>query len=212
MTREEAKTKIELLSKGLQENNYKYYVLSDPAISDHAFDSLMKELIKLEGKYPEFTDSNSPTKRIGGEITKDFKTVKHRYPMLSLDNTYSEEELVEFDERVKKVIDDVEYVCELKYDGVAICLTYINGVLTQAVTRGDGILGDDVTTNVKTIRSIPLRLRGRSYPNEFEIKGEIFLPRNVFDKINREREEAGETPFANPRNSRASNFRKERKN
>jgi len=201
MTKEEAKVKIEQLSKDLQEHNYKYYVLSDPVISDYEFDMLMAELNKLEEEYPDFADTNSPTKRVGGEITKNFNTVKHKYPMLSLDNTYSEEELVEFDERIKKVIDDVEFVCELKYDGVAICLTYINGELAQAVTRGDGIQGDDVTANVRTIRSIPLKLRGKDYPNDFQIRGEIFLPHDTFERINKEKQEAGETPFANPRNS-----------
>ncbi|MFH1321757.1 MAG: NAD-dependent DNA ligase LigA [Bacteroidota bacterium] len=222
MTREEAKIKIEQLSKDIEQHNHNYYVLSAPTIEDYEFDMLLNKLIELEKHFPELSAPNSPTKRVGGEITKDFRTVKHKYPMLSLDNTYSEEDLKEFDKRVKKMMpsytqtslfsdnfqhdqvslkDKVEYICELKYDGVAIGITYINGELIQAVTRGDGVQGDDVTANVKTIRSIPLRLRGTDYPVEFEIRGEVFLQRKAFDKLNREREEAGETLLANPRNT-----------
>src|ERR1035438_1076286 len=155
MNKEQAKHRIAELTKEINEHNYRYYVESMPAISDYEFDMLLEELNKLEKEYPEFANENSPTKRVGGEVVKEFKTVKHKYPMLSLGNTYSEEELVEFDKRVKKIIgDDLEYVCELKFDGVAIGLTYIDGQLTQAVTRGDGEKGDDVTINVRTIKSI----------------------------------------------------------
>ncbi len=197
-----AKKRIEQLTEQLEAHNYNYYVLSNPVISDFEFDKLLEELIQLEKAHPEYADSNSPTQRVGGQITKEFKTVKHSYPMLSLGNTYSEEELLDFDERVKKVLHNgYEYVCELKYDGVAIGLTYLNGKLIRAVTRGDGEQGDDVTTNVKTIKSIPLTLKGSNYPAEFEIRGEIFLPYSSFTKINKEKEEIGDPPLANPRNA-----------
>ena len=201
MKAEEAKIKIEQLSAELQKHNYNYYVLSQPTISDYDFDQKLKELEKLEQQFPKFKLPDSPTQRVGGEPTKDFKTVKHKYPMLSLANSYSQEEIREFDQRVRKLIgDEVEYVCELKYDGVAIGLTYVNGILSQAVTRGDGVEGDDVTNNVKTIRSIPLKLQG-NYPGEMEIRGEIFLPLKGFEELNQKRLENGEAPFANPRNS-----------
>ena len=169
---------------------------------------LLDELVKLEKAHPEFLKSDSPSQRVGGQITKEFKNVKHKYPMLSLGNTYSESELADFDERVKKALNaPYEYVCELKYDGVAIGLTYKDGVLIQAVTRGDGESGDDVTTNVKTIRSIPIKLRGNNYPGEFEIRGEIFMPRKAFDGINKEREEIGDALLANPRNAAAGTLK-----
>ena len=196
------KQRIEKLSKEIEEHNYKYYVLSEPTISDFEFDKLLEELIKLEKEHPEYLNADSPSQRVGGTITKEFKTVKHKYPMLSLGNTYSEEELKDFDERVKKIISgDFEYVCELKYDGLSIGLTYVDGKLTQAVTRGDGEKGDDVTTNAKTIHSIPLKLHGNDFPAEFEIRGEIIMPRSSFDEINKEREDIGEAPLANPRNA-----------
>ena len=196
------KKKIEELSKQLDEHNYNYYVLSHPVISDFEFDKLLEELISLEKAHPEYLLPTSPSQRVGGQITKEFKTVKHKYAMLSLGNTYSEEELIDFDERVKKGLHgSYEYVCELKYDGVAIGLTYIDGKLERAVTRGDGEQGDDVTTNVKTIKSIPLQLRGNNHPKEFEIRGEIFMTRSSFTKINKEREEIGDPPLANPRNA-----------
>lgn len=196
------KKKIEELSKQLDEHNYNYYVLSHPIISDFEFDKLLEELIALEKAHPEYLLPSSPSQRVGGQITKEFKTVKHKYAMLSLGNTYSEEELIDFDERVKKGLHGpYEYVCELKYDGVAIGLTYVDGKLVRAVTRGDGEQGDDVTTNVKTIKSIPLKLRGSNHPKEFEIRGEIFMTRSSFNKINKEREEIGEPPLANPRNA-----------
>ncbi len=175
------KNKIQELSNQLEEYNYNYYVLSSPTISDFEFDKLLEELIALETQYPEYLSPNSPSQRVGGQITKDFKTVKHNYPMLSLGNTYNEEDLNAFDERIRKAgLNEYEYVCELKYDGVSISLTYVDGTLTQAVTRGDGEKGDDVTANVKTIKSIPLRLRGTGFPKEFEIRGEIVMPKRSF--------------------------------
>ena len=201
MDKKDAKQKIEQLSSELQEHNYNYYVLSMPTVSDFDFDQKLKQLENLETEFPELKLPDSPTQRVGGEPTKDFKTIKHKYPMLSLSNSYSEQEIRDFDKRVRKIIDDdVEYVCELKYDGVAIGLTYINGILSQAVTRGDGVQGDDVTNNVKTIGSIPLKLKG-NFPNEFEIRGEIYFPIKEFTELNNQRVEAGEQPFANPRNS-----------
>jgi DNA ligase (NAD+) len=216
MIKEEAKTKIEKLSKDLEEHNYKYYVLAKPSISDYDFDMMLEELIKLEKEFPEFLKSDSPSQRVGGAITKEFKTVKHDYAFLSLNNSYSKEDLTDFDERVRKgVAGNIEYICELKYDGVAIGLKYENGKLIQAVTRGDGEQGDDITTNAKTIRAIPLRLSppskggqgGFSYPEKFEIRGEVFMTRKVFDAINKEREEIGEALLANPRNSAAGTLK-----
>ncbi len=202
------KHRIEELSRQIEDHNYNYYVLAKPTVSDFEFDKLLEELIKLESTHPEYLKSDSPSQRVGGQITKEFKTVKHKYPMLSLGNTYSEEDLTDFDDRIKKALNtDYEYVCELKYDGVAIGLTYKNGVLVQAVTRGDGENGDDVTTNVKTIKSIPLKLRGDDYPKEFEIRGEIFMPRKVFDEINKERETDEEQLLANPRNAAAGTLK-----
>lgn len=205
---ESIKHKIQELSKQIEDHNYKYYVLAQPSISDFEFDKLLEELICLEKEHPELLSPDSPSQRVGGQITKEFKTVKHKYPMLSLGNTYSEQDLADFDERVRKALNsDYNYVCELKYDGVAIGLTYKNGILVQAVTRGDGEKGDDVTTNVKTIKSIPLKLRGKDYPEEFEIRGEIFMSRKVFDEINKEKEEAGEPLLANPRNAAAGTLK-----
>lgn len=207
MTKEEAKNRIVELTKILNEHNYRYYVLTKPVISDYDFDMLLEELIRLEEQYPEFVQPDSPTVRVGGDITKNFIQRSHKYTMLSLSNTYSEGELLDFDRRVKKVTgDEVEYVCELKYDGVSISLTYINGLLTEALTRGDGVKGDDVTANVKTIKSIPLKIHG-NYPDEFVIRGEIFMPKEGFAKLNRERIEIGEEPFANPRNATAGTIK-----
>ncbi len=201
MDKSSAQIKIQKLSKELHEHNYNYYVLSQPTISDYQFDVMLQELIKLEKEFPELTAENSPTKRVGGAITKEFDTVIHKYRMLSLSNSYSQEDLIDFEKRIQKLIEeDVEYVCELKYDGVAIGLRYIDGKLIQAVTRGDGTRGDDVTNNVKTIRSIPLELKG-DYPKEFEIRGEIFLPLKAFEQLNKEKEKAGEPLMANPRNT-----------
>ncbi len=198
----ETESKIDTLSKEIEQHNYNYYVLSQPTISDFEFDKLLEELIILEKENPQFLKPDSPSQRVGGQITKEFQTVKHKYPMLSLGNTYSREELNDFDERVHKaLVGEVEYVCELKYDGVAIGLKYVDGILVQALTRGDGTQGDDVTANVKTIRSIPIKLKGTNFPKEFEIRGEIFLPRKSFNKINKEREEIDEPLLANPRNA-----------
>jgi DNA ligase (NAD+) len=202
MTSEEAKSRIQDLTAQIEAHNFNYYIQSNPTISDYEFDMLLEELIKLEKEFPEFLSENSPSQRVGGTITKEFKTVVHKYPMLSLGNTYSQEELLDFDERIRKGITDTfEYVCELKYDGVAIGLSYKNGKLVQAITRGDGVQGDDVTANVRTIKSIPLKVFGDDLPQEFEVRGEIFMPRKSFDEINREREEIDEPPLANPRNA-----------
>lgn len=201
MSKELTKKRIDELVDELQQHNYNYYVLSNPTISDFDFDVKLKELEELEKNNPEFIRQDSPTIRVGGEPTKDFKTVVHKYPMLSLSNTYSQEEIKDFDTRVRKITgDNVEYVCELKYDGLSIGLTYTDGLLSQAVTRGDGVQGDDVTNNVKTIKSIPLRITP-PYPSEFEIRGEIFMPLDGFKKFNDSRVENDEQPFANPRNA-----------
>ncbi|NOU58652.1 NAD-dependent DNA ligase LigA [Marinifilum caeruleilacunae] len=202
MNQQEAKLRIEDLREQLHTHNHNYYVLSQPSISDYDFDMLLNELIELEKKHPEFDDPNSPTQRVGSDINLEFNQVEHKYPMLSLGNTYSEDEIRDFETRIRKLIDgEIEYVCELKYDGTSISLTYKNGKLVQAVTRGDGVQGDDVTANVKTIRSVPLQLAGNEYPEEFEIRGEILMPFAVFEELNKEREEVGEAPFANPRNA-----------
>ncbi len=201
MTKEQAKQEIERLSQELNRHNHLYYVESSPEISDYDFDQLLLVLQKLESDFPEFAYENSPTKRIGGDITKKFETVVHRFPMLSLSNSYSKEEIMEWGNRIKKTIETpIEYVCELKYDGVAIGISYKNGKINKAVTRGDGTQGEDVTTNVKTIRTIPLQLKG-DFPQDFEIRGEIFFPLEAFNKANEERRENGEQEFANPRNS-----------
>ena len=195
------KEQIESLRRELEQHNYTYYVLSNPTISDFDFDAKLKQLQELEAAHPEFYDPNSPTQRIGSDIASDFEQVAHVYQMLSLGNTYSEGEVQDFYERVRKGLnEDFELVCELKYDGTSISLTYEDGLLVRAITRGDGEKGDDVTANVKTIRSIPLRLQG-NFPKSFEIRGEILMPWSVFDELNREREEQEEQLFANPRNA-----------
>ncbi|MFZ4399997.1 MAG: NAD-dependent DNA ligase LigA [Bacteroidales bacterium] len=207
MNNQQIEQRIDELVELLNTHNYNYYVLDKSTITDFEFDILLQELNKLENENPELLRIDSPTQRVGGEIVKSFKQHKHIYPMLSLGNTYSEDEIKEFDTRIRKLIsDDFEYVCELKYDGVAIGLTYEKGILTQAVTRGDGVQGDDVTANVKTIRSIPLKLKG-DYPDKFEIRGEILLPHAGFEKMNRERIEIGEEPFANPRNAASGSLK-----
>ena len=189
MTKEEARTRIAELSKVIENHNYNYYILANPTISDYDFDMLLNELIDLERQFPDLILPDSPTQRVGGDITKDFQTVKHRYPMLSLSNSYNIEEVKDFISRIKKTIDDdVEFICELKFDGISISLTYENGLFVKAVTRGDGTQGDDVTTNVKTIHSIPLRLKG-DFPDFFEMRGEIIMPHSSFNSINRERED-----------------------
>lgn len=194
--------RIYQLREELHTHNYNYYVLNSPVISDIEFDHMMRELQDLEAKYPETYDENSPTMRVGSDINKDFVQVEHKYPMLSLGNTYSEEEVTDFYERVRKSLnEDFEICCEMKFDGTSISLTYENGKLVRAVTRGDGVKGDDVTNNVKTIRTIPLVLKGDNYPKEFEIRGEILMPWKVFEKLNKEREAREEPLFANPRNA-----------
>ncbi|AOM77480.1 NAD-dependent DNA ligase LigA [Pedobacter steynii] len=197
----EIKDKMEALVKELNQHSYNYYVLAMPTIADYEFDKKLEELDKLEKEHPEFADPNSPTLKVGGDITKNFTTVPHRWPMLSLGNTYNEQDLRDFDDRIRKAIgDQFEYVCELKFDGLSISLTYENSKLIRAVTRGDGSKGDDVTTNIKTIRNIPHKLRNETIPPLFEIRGEIFMHRAAFDRLNKEREELGEIPYANPRN------------
>lgn len=186
----------------LHRHNHNYYVLNSPVITDFEFDALMRELQELEAAHPEMYDSNSPTMRVGSDITKEFHQVAHKYPMLSLGNTYSKSEVADFFERVRKNLnEDFEICCELKFDGTSISLTYVDGKLVQAVTRGDGEKGDDVTANVKTIRTVPLVLSGSGYPREFEMRGEVLMPWSVFDKLNEERARNGEQLFANPRNA-----------
>lgn len=203
------KERIEELRRELNYHNHKYYVENAPEISDYDFDMMMHELQRLEQEHPEFDDPNSPTKRVGSDITVDFKTVPHRFPMLSLGNTYSLDELHDFINRIEKEIGQTEFVCELKFDGTAISLTYENGRLIQAVTRGDGTYGDDVTANIRTIRAIPLVLQGNDYPALFEIRGEILMPYASFDKLNAEREANGEPLFANPRNAAAGTLKQQ---
>jgi len=207
MEKQEAKKRIEQLSKAINEHNYRYYVLADPEISDYEYDMLMEELQELEKAHPELAGRNSPTQRVGGQVTKKFTARKHTYPMLSLSNTYSREEVMAFDERIRKGIqEDYAYVCELKYDGVAISLTYENGELVRAVTRGDGIQGDEITTNVRTIKSIPLVLRGNPAA-KLEVRGEIYMPHKSFLHLNGEKEKQAEKPFANPRNAAAGTLK-----
>ncbi len=220
MNQDQAKQRIEELTTVLNEHNHKYYVLNNPSISDFEFDKLLKELELLETAFPDFASFNSPTKRVGGDITEKFEKVKHRYPMLSLSNTYSREEIQEWEARVHKSLGElqstdlftqeksVEYVMELKYDGLAISLTYENGKLIRALTRGDGETGEDITANVRTIRTVPLQLRG-NFPSLFDIRGEVFLPRKEFDRLNAERAEQGEELYANPRNTAAGRLKQQ---
>jgi DNA ligase (NAD+) len=204
----EIKERIENLRQILNHHNHRYYILAQPEISDFEFDQLMKELLDLEKRYPEFYDPNSPSCRVGSDSDSVFVQVKHRYPMLSLSNTYSIDELYEFETRNKRLLNEAfEYICELKYDGLSISLTYENGRLTRGVTRGDGEKGDDVTTNVRTIKSIPLVLKGNDYPEQFEIRGEIILPHKGFQQMNEARQAAGEPLFANPRNAAAGTLK-----
>ena len=197
------KQRIEQLRQELHEHNYRYYVLNQPAIGDQEFDFMMHELQDLEARHPEMSDPNSPTQRVGSDLQTGFRQVAHRYPMLSLANTYNEQDVRDWYESVRKGLagEDFEVCCEMKYDGLSISLTYVDGHLTQAVTRGDGVQGDDVTQNVKTIRTIPLILPGKGYPKEFEIRGEILMPWASFERLNAEREAAEEPLFANPRNA-----------
>jgi DNA ligase (NAD+) len=198
---EEIKEKIELLRKNLSEHNYKYYVLAQPSISDYEFDKLLEDLQALEKDYPQFEDPDSPSKKVGGEVNKNFETFTHEYPMLSLGNTYNQEELQEFDKRIIKQLghNDYQYVCELKFDGLSISIHYENGKMLRAVTRGDGSKGDVVTDNVRTIKALRTQLGG-SFPEKMEVRGEVFMHRPAFDRMNMEREEAGEALYANPRN------------
>ncbi len=208
MNKEEARQRIAALSAELHHHNHAYYVLNQPEISDFDFDMKLKELQKLEQEFPELVTPDSPTRRVGSDVDQKFEQVRHSIPMLSLDNTYNEQEIADFDARVRKSADTpFEYVCELKYDGVAIALTYEKGILTRAVTRGDGDQGDNVTENVKTIASIPLRLRGEQIPDRYEIRGEIIMPHRAFEKLNQEREKEGKPVFANPRNSAAGSLK-----
>lgn len=207
MTKEEAKARIAELSDIIDNHNYRYYILAQPTISDYDFDMLMNELLSLEQQFPDLITESSPSQRVGGGITKEFATVRHKYPMLSLSNSYNKEEIIDFISRIKKSIDGpVDFVCELKFDGVSISLTYEKGILRRAVTRGDGSRGDDVTTNIKTIHTVPLRLKG-DYPDFFEMRGEIIMPHNSFEKINIEREDLGLPTFANPRNAAAGTIK-----
>lgn len=201
MSPAEAEKRIKSLSSELKQHNYNYYVLAMPIISDYDFDKILEELIGLEKQYPEFSDPDSPTQKVGGDITKNFVTVKHKWPMLSLGNTYNEQELTDFDQRVRKAIgDNFEYVCELKFDGLSMSLTYEEGKLVRAVTRGDGIQGDEVTANVRTVNTIPKRLNTGGYPAYFEIRGEVFMHLKAFERLNNERIKDGEAAYANPRN------------
>ncbi len=206
------KQRIEQLRQELHDHNHRYYVLNQPTIDDQEFDRLMRELQDLEAKHPELYDPNSPTQRVGSDLNQEFRQVAHKYPMLSLANTYSEQEVAEWYESVKKGLggDDFDVCCEMKYDGLSISLTYENGRLVRAVTRGDGVQGDDVTENVKTIRSIPLVLTGNAYPQEFEIRGEILMPWVVFERLNAEREAAEEPLFANPRNAASGTLKSQK--
>ena len=199
---------IQNLREELNQHNYNYYVLDQPTISDYEFDLKLTQLQDLENKHPEFFDESSPTQRVGGAITKNFETVVHEHRMYSLDNSYSKEDLLEWEKRIQKVLGDVplEYTCELKYDGASISITYENGKLNRAVTRGDGFQGDDVTTNIKTIKSIPLQLKG-NYPLKFDVRGEIILPFAGFEKMNQELIEIGETPYSNPRNTASGSLK-----
>lgn len=206
----EIEVRIKALSETLERHNYNYYVLSAPTVSDREFDEMLKELQALEEAHPEYADPHSPTQRVGSDLSKEFEQVVHKYPMLSLGNTYSEEEVRDFYERTERLLNEpFEVVAELKYDGTSISLTYEGGRLVRAVTRGDGTRGDDVTANVKTIRSVPLKLMGQNYPDTFEIRGEILLPWAEFDRINREREEQEEPLFANPRNAASGTLKQQ---
>ena len=201
--------RIEELRRQLELHNFKYYVENAPKISDFEFDAMMRELQELERAHPEFADPNSPSVRVGSDLTAEFQTVRHRYPMLSLGNTYSLDELHEFIARIERETGPTDYVCELKFDGTAISLTYEHGRLVRAVTRGDGVQGDDVTANVRTVRTVPLRLRGEGWPDHFEIRGEILMPYASFDRLNAEREANGEQLFANPRNAAAGTLKQQ---
>ncbi|HQW86409.1 MAG TPA: NAD-dependent DNA ligase LigA, partial [Flavobacteriales bacterium] len=199
--------RIKQLREELELHNHRYYVLAAPTISDPEFDRMLKELERLEAAHPELADRNSPTQRVGGDITKNFPVVAHRFPMLSLSNSYSREEVAGFVARVEKSVGRTRYTMELKYDGVAISLTYRDGELLRGVTRGDGEKGEEITANVRTVRAIPLKLRGRGWPAEFEARGEIIFTKERFARLNAEREQAGEELYANPRNTAAGTLK-----
>ncbi len=203
MTAQQAKDEINRLTDRLNYLNHQYYQNSRSEVSDYEFDMMLKELEALESSYPDLKRADSPTHRVGGDITKEFETVYHKYRMLSLSNTYSEQELLDFDGRVRKGLpeEEIEYFCELKFDGVALSIIYRNGVLTQAITRGDGEKGDDITANVRTIRSMPLKIQSKNIPEEFEVRGEAFMPKEVFAQVNEDRAKSGEALLANPRNT-----------
>ena len=199
--------RLQYLRELLHKYNHSYYILNNSLVSDFEFDKLMEELESLELKFPEYYDVNSPSKRVGGDVTKSFNSVRHQFPMLSLSNSYSKEDIVDFDTRISKLIDDsFTYLCELKYDGVAISLIYENGQLLRAITRGDGVSGEDVTANVRTISSIPLTLMG-DFPEMLEVRGEIIFPRPAFESLNKERLANGEPIFANPRNTASGSIK-----
>ncbi|MEA3450767.1 MAG: NAD-dependent DNA ligase LigA, partial [Bacteroidota bacterium] len=206
--KQSAKNSIKKLRNNLREHNHSYYVLSNPSISDYKYDMMMKELIDLEQKYPEFVDDNSPSVRVGDDRNQQFKQAKHSFYMLSLSNIFNKNDFFDFNNRIHKNLEeDFNYVCEQKFDGLSISLTYENGRLIRAVTRGDGTQGDVVTENVKTIKSIPLVLRGNSFPNFFEIRGEIVMPHTSFERINNQRLEEGKQLFANPRNAASGSLK-----
>ena len=199
---------IQALREELNQHNHNYYVLDTPTISDFDFDTKLKQLQELETKHPEFFDANSPTQRVGGSITKNFATIVHEHRMYSLDNSYSKEDLQDWEQKIQRVLGNVplQYTCELKYDGASISITYQDGKLLRAVTRGDGFQGDDVTNNIKTIKSVPLQLKG-GFPDKFDIRGEIILPFDGFEKMNQELIEIGETPYSNPRNTASGSLK-----
>jgi DNA ligase (NAD+) len=208
MKKSEARERIDRLRLDIQKHNHNYYILNQPSITDFEFDLLLNELATLEKKFPEFNDDNSPTRKVGSDVSREFVQFEHRYPMLSLGNTYSEEELREFDTRIRKSASgDYEYVCELKFDGASVSITYRNGSFFRALTRGDGAKGDDVTLNVKTIKNIPHNIQSKNIPQEFVIRGEIIMQRSVFNKLNEERIGSGAVPFANPRNAAAGTLK-----
>jgi DNA ligase (NAD+) len=208
MDKIQAEKRIMELKAVLWENSRRYYVENAPVISDFEYDHLMKELEALEAEWPEFQTPDSPTQRVGSDITKGFAQFPHKYPMLSLGNTYNIAEIEEFADRASKALGGgFTYCCELKFDGTAICLTYRHGLLYRALTRGDGVVGDDVTVNARHIPSIPQKLSGEGWPEEFEIRGEILMPYEAFDRLNAEREDAGEMPFANPRNAASGSLK-----
>ncbi len=207
MNQAEARERIEKLRTEIEEHNRRYYVINQPIISDFEYDLLINELETLEKNFPEFSTKESPTLNVGSDITREFRQYEHKYPMLSLGNTYNYDELRDFDSRVKKTAGQVEYVCELKFDGASISITYSKGVMERAVTRGDGTRGDDVTANVKTIKRIPVAVRNRQVPDEFIVRGEILLPRAVFNQLNEESSKEGLNLFANPRNAAAGTLK-----